>query len=653
MSAERGATLLSVVAGNAPEPSRVLASGTVVPPFGVGTHADWVIEAPGVEPVHFFVTFDGNDLYVTRATPTSRLQLRGVDVGTEWQLVRLPCELYFGGACVSLFREAKSPTTQPLGQHPGVGGGSLSAVGPQRTQPMESAFNQTRAFGSFPREAAPAEVQKTETLGFAPVQAAPHVQGSQAWQAAALTPMKIPEVDDGFGSTVRLGSPLAAAERAAVAPVIQVAATLNPSPAVVVGTPVQQPVPQQAAPQYAAPQYAAAPQPTVPEYAALPQAAPQYAAAPQAALPQAAPQYAAPEPTVPEPAVPQQRASQVVPAAQQHTLQSQQPAFSAAAPAPAAVVVAGAQTQAASVQSGVSSPVVPHAEPFNMQRSGEFGPTTLNDGGALRQHAARVADATPSRAFALAQDYVAEVRRASGTPVPDGFVPAALPNANPAAQPNAAPMPGVRAAAAQTGGDGSPKKKGSRLAASWREASLVRKITVVLMPFCLAAVVLVPPDQPPPVHPPAKAKSVRVSSASSNSALAALSPSALASASGAAPLAKGAALSGSPAASGSPSVSLLGSPSVSASVAAATSGSPAASGSPSVSASASPSVAVIEPARAPAATRARDALNAAFDGRNSQAAKLYDELAKDGDRVFVLAARLAREDIVLKPAISH
>jgi hypothetical protein len=50
----------------------------------------------------------------------------------------------------------------------------------------------------------------------------------------------------------------------------------------------------------------------------------------------------------------------------------------------------------------------------------------------------------------------------------------------------------------------------------------------------------------------------------------------------------------------------------------------------------------------------RDAINAAFEGRNAEAARLYERLsnAQEG-RVFAVAARLVRANIVLKPAISH
>ena len=80
-------------------------------------------------------------------------------------------------------------------------------------------------------------------------------------------------------------------------------------------------------------------------------------------------------------------------------------------------------------------------------------------------------------------------------------------------------------------------------------------------------------------------------------------------------------------------------------------------------ASGAPVVALLPPAssssagsgyrRAPGAIE-RDAIYAAFEGRSEMAAKLYEQLASGGgDRIFALAARLAREDQVRKPVISH
>jgi hypothetical protein len=71
-------------------------------------------------------------------------------------------------------------------------------------------------------------------------------------------------------------------------------------------------------------------------------------------------------------------------------------------------------------------------------------------------------------------------------------------------------------------------------------------------------------------------------------------------------------------------------------------------------ASARPSASLIPPERPLAATAERDAINAAFEGRNVEAATIYARIANaKGERVFSLAANLVRENIVLKPAISH
>jgi hypothetical protein len=49
-------------------------------------------------------------------------------------------------------------------------------------------------------------------------------------------------------------------------------------------------------------------------------------------------------------------------------------------------------------------------------------------------------------------------------------------------------------------------------------------------------------------------------------------------------------------------------------------------------------------------TQPRDAINAAFEGRLSEAARRYDGLFKNSNaQVYTLAARFAREQAVRKP----
>jgi hypothetical protein len=181
------------------------------------------------------------------------------------------------------------------------------------------------------------------------------------------------------------------------------------------------------------------------------------------------------------------------------------------------------------------------------------------------------------------------------------------------------------------------------LRSSWREASIAKKLTLVLLPFGLVGVVLMPDDQPAP----APVRVETVASAGPSASAAAASSASAAAASSASAVAASSALA--PRASGSPPPTVL-------SVARPSAGAPGPA--PSVGAS------IIEVGSAAASSAAsprplysaaeRDAINAAFEGRNAEAATLYERLssAKEG-RVFALAAHLVRENIVVKPAISH
>lgn len=262
--------------------------------------------------------------------------------------------------------------------------------------------------------------------------------------------------------------------------------------------------------------------------------------------------------------------------------------------------------------------------------SDPLGPNTIGDGGALRAHAARVAEATPSAALTLAQEYADQVRRASApTPVPAAGRPAE-PNVRPGPPPVRAPnVPAPEAPGAASR---------FSLAASWRAASLPKKLTLVLLPFALAGVVVIFDDPPAPA--PARLKKV-ASAAPSASALATTSASAVAASSALAPRVSG---------SSPPAVLSVARPSASAPPAAGPTSSVGASiievGSAAASSAAAP--------RPLYAAAERDALNAAFEGRNAEAARLYERLSRASEgKVFALAAKLVSENIVLKPAISH
>ncbi len=565
MSASRAPTVLTVVGGETRAPSLSFPPGNPVSGFSVGAQSNWVIVAPGVEPVHLYLAFDGREVHVAPAAPTARVFLDGRELGAGWHAAPVGCKLHFGAVRLLVTNDAARGGTQPLGP--------LS----QPSEPAQPARQlHTQILGlTAPAPAYPAAAGRSEPppqpeaarppmAGVAPVQPAPHVQGPRG--PHAVQPAgggAFPAPAHRLDSTAQWHTPPGVLESrpASSAPPAENREKQAPPPA---NTPKIQPAPM------------------VPVGRVDRTLASQTAAA-QVTLPPAVRVFAAGPPPAP-----------------------------VLAPAEAPPPALGA----------------PGAAPSNsIAREGDLlGPNTLADGGALRAHAERVAEATPSAALISAQAYADDVRRASGTtPVPAAGRPAVASNVR--LGPLEVPAPEAPRVASRFS-----------LRSSWREASIVKKLTLVLLPFGLVGVALMPDEQPAPA--PARVKKVAsarppASAAAAPSASAAAAPSALA-----------------PPASGSAPSTVL-------SVARpSTSAPPLAGPASSVGAS------IIEvgsaAASSPAAPRRlyaaaeRDAINAAFEGRNAEAARLYERLSSTQEgRVFALAAHLVRENIVLKPAISH
>lgn len=88
---------VQVVEGRAWEPSRKFSPGAPVGPLGVGASGEWVVEGPGVAPIHAYLYFDGVSLMVATAPP-SVTTLNGAPVGSDWTPMAAPCEVRLGGA---------------------------------------------------------------------------------------------------------------------------------------------------------------------------------------------------------------------------------------------------------------------------------------------------------------------------------------------------------------------------------------------------------------------------------------------------------------------------------------------------------------------------------------------------------------------------
>ncbi|MBN1606273.1 MAG: hypothetical protein JW940_06545 [Polyangiaceae bacterium] len=102
-------TVLRILAGSGPAPTVRFVWGTPAVPFSVGSVGDWVVQAPGVEPVHFFLAFDGLLIQASGLPHGPRLLLNGVPVEQSWTPVPVSSQLAFGNACVSVLCEELVP----------------------------------------------------------------------------------------------------------------------------------------------------------------------------------------------------------------------------------------------------------------------------------------------------------------------------------------------------------------------------------------------------------------------------------------------------------------------------------------------------------------------------------------------------------------
>lgn len=572
--------VLRVVAGTSRQMVRVFTPGVAVPPFSVGTHADWVVEAAGVEPIHFFAAFDGAQLHVSIGSPTAQLSVRLNAVGREWTLAQPPSALVFGEACLALSQEAipsaapppsPSPRTQfiePVGPRVPVPASPITSPLPARPQPLAGTAmlaSPSPNQGGFEPVPAQPRVRSQPVHAGQPAPPPAQAQPSPGWQ-----PQGAP-LPHALGSTAKLGSQ---------------AAHGGPAPI------------------------------------------------PETTLASNAPAYA-PEPA--QPLVP----AFVPPAA---AAGWGQPEVPAPVPRP---------------QAGTKEPL---AVPFD-----DAGPTTLVDRGALRDHAARIADASPSLTAASTEAYAAKVRALSTAPGAGFPVPEPPPAAPPPAalpQVGSTPPPAAHGAGAPQPAPGKAAKPPSKLVAEWRRASWLMRAMIVLFPLGAYVSIWTPGEDDPISNlirgdraPESNGSAKHASPGPSQQAAKLAASAALASASsasraGGAPSARIAAASAD-SASPSPVASVAAPQGSSSSEPAVASLEAAAKQRPTPTASkATPA----EPADgAPSdAPNERAAIDAAFQGRMAEAASLYDGLSKGPNAaLFSLAARLVRADSVRKPAISH
>jgi len=183
-----------------------LESGQELPPLSIGTAADWRVDADGMDEVHAFVYFDGQQLHVQSAVPDRLVKVNGRVVGTEWTAVAPSSTLAIGDARLvfcALSQASAGAAPMPRGRTPTPFGEDA----PTRMQ-MPAAHDDDEATGhievpNFDEEATRAlpvptaarmlgSRKPTPDLGARPAPpAAPPVMGPEAF-GPAPTPFAAP-----------------------------------------------------------------------------------------------------------------------------------------------------------------------------------------------------------------------------------------------------------------------------------------------------------------------------------------------------------------------------------------------------------------------------------------------------------------------------
>jgi hypothetical protein len=97
--------LIEVRAGRAEPPSLELRPGVELAPLSVGTGGAWQVNAPGVRPVHLYIYFDGQTLFLQSAEPADPPQMDGRPLPGSWTPATPRCTITFGQARLA-FRPA-------------------------------------------------------------------------------------------------------------------------------------------------------------------------------------------------------------------------------------------------------------------------------------------------------------------------------------------------------------------------------------------------------------------------------------------------------------------------------------------------------------------------------------------------------------------
>jgi hypothetical protein len=555
-------TVATLTGGTSPVMQQAFFWGIPGRPFSVGTHGDWVVNGPGVQPLHFFLNFDGRMILVASGPSGANVTISGVPVDHNWRAVPVFAEIAFGGARIRVTCEdAPQQTAIPEAPPP--------VPMPQAPPPQQTAAPPPNPASFEAPVHTPQTLDRTAYLRPRQLRTEP----------LAMTPEQVAYVQTA-------AAPLQVSDSAAPQPYTPAPPARFPAE----GAPGGQPPPA------LAPNVHSPAPPAVPRTVHSPpppglNATTRSAAPPTGVMVQDR-SFSPPQVTIP-------------------TGQGSAPPPPAAAPLGTPVPSAGEDDVA--------------------------GVSTLSDAGALRALADRVqTDPAASQAHAA---YFAEVQRAW---VEQSIPPAAGAPPPPPRLAASAPPADIRQNATSEEPDLAEKKPTQKT--SW-----VMRLVMLLLPVAgYFAIFWEPPASAPApaedesaeakstatsttaARPPA---SVRVPATASASVGSAAAPATLAAPSSSGPLVLPA--------SASPIVA----PAPSASPAKAERPGPA-TPTPGASAPASPSASA-----SPLPTRlAQQALNAAFEGRLSEAAERYERLAAGPDgEAYRASARLIRERAIRKP----
>ena len=105
---EKGPVVVRLLDGESEQQELVLELGRATAPFALGTRAGWRIEGRDVAEAHVMIAWNGTRLFVGSARGREAL-LDGFPLAPRWTEARVPSELRFGGARLSIARYPRRP----------------------------------------------------------------------------------------------------------------------------------------------------------------------------------------------------------------------------------------------------------------------------------------------------------------------------------------------------------------------------------------------------------------------------------------------------------------------------------------------------------------------------------------------------------------